>query len=35
MQRLREEAAGILDRFDSPVVGQFLALFDFVISREN
>ncbi len=35
MQRLREEAAGILGRFDSPVVSQFLALFDFVISREN
>ena len=35
MQRLREEAAGILGRFDSPVVNQFLALFDFVISREN
>lgn len=34
MQRLREEAAAILRRFDSPVTAHFLALFDFIISRE-
>lgn len=34
MQRLREEAAAILRRFDSPVTAQFLSLFDFIISRE-
>lgn len=34
MQRLREEAAAILRRFDSPVTAQFLSLFDFLISRE-
>ena len=34
MQRLREEAAAILRRFDSPVTAHFLSLFDFIISRE-
>ena len=34
MQRLREEAAAILRRFDSPVTAHFLALFEFIISRE-
>lgn len=34
MQRLREEAAAILRCFDSPVTAHFLALFDFIISRE-
>lgn len=34
MERLRDEAAAILTRFDSPVVSQLLALFDFVISRK-
>ena len=34
MQRLREEAAVILRRFDSPVTAHFLSLFDFIISRE-
>ena len=33
MQRLREEAAAILRRFDSPVTAHFLSLFDFIISR--
>ena len=34
MQRLREEAAAILRRFDSPVTAHFLSLFDFISSRE-
>ena len=34
MQRLREEAAAILRRFDSPVTAHFLSLFDFILSRE-
>lgn len=34
MQRLRSEAAAILTRFDSPATAHFLALFDYIISRE-
>lgn len=35
MERMREEAATILKRFDSPVTSQLLALLDFVIARDN
>ncbi|MCM1355666.1 MAG: polyprenyl synthetase family protein [Staphylococcus sp.] len=35
MERMREEAAAILKRFDSPVTSQLLALLDFVIARDN
>lgn len=35
MERMRDEAAAILSKFDSPVTSRLLALFDFVISRDN
>lgn len=35
MERMRAEAATLLERFDSPVTAQLLQLFDFVISRAN
>lgn len=35
MQRMRTEAVKILEQFNSPVTEEFIALLDFVISREN
>lgn len=35
MEAMREEAAGIMSRFDSPVASTLMELFDFVISRKN
>ncbi len=35
MEQMRDEAAKLLERFDSPVTAQLLSLFDFVIARAN
>lgn len=35
MENMRGEAVRILSKFDSPVTAEFIALLDFVISREN